>query len=111
MVNQNNLHGRQKPSQQPHPLTFLMVHPLVIVEKNVQMAWTKQIKRHHCPLQKVYGEWVQALVQRFLGKDWWRLVMVIKAMINQSWLTLVHPNDPTNRFAESLYPFPSQFLE
>lgn len=36
MVNQNNLHAKHKPSQHPPPLTFLMVHPLVIVEKNVQ---------------------------------------------------------------------------
>ena len=33
MANQNNLHAKHKPSQHPHPLTFLMVHPLGIVEK------------------------------------------------------------------------------
>ena len=86
MANLKNLRAKHKPSQHPHPLTFLMVHPLVIVEITLQMAWTKQIKRL-------------------------RLVMVIKATINQSWLTLVHPNDPTNRFAESLYPFSLQLLE
>lgn len=104
------------PPSSPTPLTFLMVHPLVIVEKNVQMAWTKQIKCHHCPLQKLYGEWVQTFGETVCGivwvdKGWLRLVMVLKATINQSWLTLIHANDPTNRFAESLYPFPLQFLE
>ena len=38
MANQNNLHAKHKPSQHPHPLTFLMVHPLVIVEITLQMA-------------------------------------------------------------------------
>ena len=99
----------------PTPLTFLMVHPLVIVEITQQMAWTKQIKRRHSPLQKLYGEWVQAFGETVCGivwvdKDCLRLVMVLKATINQSWLTLIHPNDPTNRFAKGLYPFLLQFL-
>ena len=37
--------------------------------------------------------------------------MVFKAAINQSQVTLVHPNDPRNRCAENLCPFPLQFLE
>ena len=118
MANPKNLRAKQKPSQHPqhpHPLTFLMVHPLVIVEIIQQMAWTKQIKRRHSPLQKLYGEWVQAFGETVCGivwvdKDCLRLVMVLKATINQSWLTLIHPNDPTNRFAKGLYPFPLQFL-
>ena len=39
---------------------------------------------------------------KHLFSDW---SMVSKATINQSEVTLVHPNDPTNRCAESLYPF------
>lgn len=41
MTNPKNLRAKQKPSQRPqhsHPLTFLMVHPLVIVEIIQQMA-------------------------------------------------------------------------
>ena len=105
----------RSPPSTPTPLTFLMVHPLVIVEITQQMAWTKQIKRRHSPLQKLCGEWVQAFGETVCGivwldKDWLRLVMVLKATINQSWLMLIHPNDPTNRFAKGLYPLPLQFL-
>ena len=39
MANQNNLHAKQKPSKRPHPLTFLMVHPLVI---NIMYTWRTQ---------------------------------------------------------------------
>ena len=35
--------------------------------------------------------------------------MVRKVTINQSWVTLVHTNDPWNRCAERLYPFPLYF--
>ena len=43
MANPKNLRAKQKPSQHPQhshppPLTFLMVHPLVIVEITQQMA-------------------------------------------------------------------------
>ena len=38
MANQNNLHAKHKPSQHPHPLTFVIVHALVIVEITLQMA-------------------------------------------------------------------------
>ena len=39
--------------------------------------------------------------------------MVFKATINQSQVhvTLVHPNDPKNHCAESLYPFFFEFVE
>lgn len=54
-------------------------------------------------------------LQRFLrvvsvDKRWVWLVnkKASKATINQSWETLVHRNDPGNRYAESLYPFPLQ---
>ena len=39
---------------------------------------------------------------KHLFSDW---SMVSKATINQPEVTLVRPNDPTNRCAESLYPF------
>ena len=66
------------------------------------------------PVQKLLeGEWVQALgtvtsgiVQvdkTSVSYDW---SMVFKATINQSQVTLAHPNDPRNRSAQSLYPFP-----
>ena len=37
--------------------------------------------------------------------------MVFKATTNQSYVTLVHPTDPKNLCAESLYPFSFHFLE
>ena len=40
--------------------------------------------------------------------DW---SMVFKETMNQSQVTLVHPNDPKTRYAESLYQFPLQFLQ
>ena len=40
--------------------------------------------------------------------DW---SMAFKGTINQSYLKLVNPNEPSNRCAESLYPFYLQFLE
>ena len=49
----------------------------------------------------------------FLGRDEKRAplktptweAMVFKATINQSYVALVHPNDPTNRFTENVHPF------
>ena len=54
-----------------------------------------------------YKLWVQC----FLGRLGWESVshdwsIVIKATINQSQVTFVHPNDPGDRCAEILYPFP-----
>ena len=62
------------------------------------------------------GNGYKLLVQRFLGSFGWTNVsydwlMVFKATINQSYETLVHPTDPRNHCAESLYSFPLQFLE
>ena len=48
-----------------------------------------------------YKHWMQWFLGSF--DDW---SMVFKATINQSQATLVHPNGPRNRCAESLYPFP-----
>ena len=50
-------------------------------------------------------------LQWFLGRLGWKSVsydwsMVFKATINQSQVTFVHPNDPGDRCAEILYPFP-----
>ena len=42
------------------------------------------------------------------GYEW---LLVFKAAITQSKVTLVHRNDPRNRCAESLYPFLLQFPE
>ena len=59
-----------------------------------------------------YKLWVQSLGAfgwTSLSYDW---SIVFKATINQSYVTLVHQNDPGIRCAESfLYPFPLQFLE
>ena len=103
------------PTPPPPPLTFLMVHPLVIVEKKRTIGLNQSDNGSPFPLQKLYGEWVQAFGETVCGivwvdKDLLQLVMVLKATINQSSLTLVHANDPTNRFAGSFYPFSLQFL-
>ena len=92
-----------------------MVHPLVIVEKKRTIGLNQSDNGSPFPLQKLYGEWVQAFGETVCGivwvdKDLLQLVMVLKATINQSSLTLVHANDPTNRFAGSFYPFSLQFL-
>ena len=59
-----------------------------------------------------YKLWVQSLGAfgwTSVGYDW---SIVFKATINQSYVTLVHQNDPRTRCAESfLYPFAFQFLE
>ena len=61
-------------------------------------------------LQKLQGEWVQALGTVISGIVWvdkrcYDWSMVFKATINQSQVTLVNPNDPRDRCAEILYPF------
>ena len=64
------------------------------------------------PLFRNYkGNGYKLSVQPFLGSFGWTSnshdwLMVVKATINQSQVPFVHPNDPRNRCAESLYPFP-----
>ena len=63
-------------------------------------------------------KWVQAVatfISSIVSGIGWTSVsydwsMAFKATINQSLVTLAHPNDPTNHCAESLYLFPL-FLE
>ena len=73
--------------------------------------------RRAIPLSRNYeGNGYKILTPIFRGPfeqtsviyDW---SMVFKATINQSQVTLGHPNNPTNRCAESLYPFFLQFME
>ena len=60
------------------------------------------------PLFRNYtGNGYNLPVQTFLGLFGWTSIsydwlMVLKATINQSQVPLVHPNDPRNRWAESL---------
>ena len=61
--------------------------------------------------KKLTGERVQALGAVINGLFEWTSVsydwsMVFKATSNQSEVTLVHPQDPRDRCAHSLYPFP-----
>ena len=55
------------------------------------------------------------MVSSFWNNDFWDSLevqaMVFKATTNQPYVTLVHPTDPKNLCAESLYPFSFHFLE
>ena len=70
-------------------------------------------KSTYSSLQNSRGNGYKLWVQWFLGLVKWTTLrywsMVRKVTINQSWVTLVHTNDPWNRCAERLYPFPLYF--
>ena len=77
------------------------------------MPKTRGCPRHcNTPFQKkLTGERVQALGEVINGSFEWTSVsydwsMVFNAAVNQSEVTLLHPQDPRNRCAHSLYPFP-----
>ena len=52
---------------------------------------------------EILGKWVQVLGRQAVRSYDWS--MVFKGTINQSYLKLVNPNEPSNHCAESLYPF------
>ena len=65
------------------------------------------------------GKWVQVLGSVSSGIVWADKLYVVmigrwysrEPLNNQSYLKLVNPNEPSNRCAESLYPFYLTFLE
>ena len=86
----------------------------VMLQRNLYVKYYS-VKRHLAILyfrnsrKNGYKLWVQW----FLGSIGWNTdwSMVFKATINQSKVTLVHRNYPRHLCAESIYPFPLQFLE
>ena len=74
----------------------------------LRLAWHPRLYRLHSRNYKGIG--YKLSMQRFLVSFGWTSVtydwlMVALNTIDQSQLTLVHPKDPRNHCAESLYPF------
>ena len=56
---------------------------------------------------EILGKWVQVLGRQAVRSYDWS--MVFKGTINQSYLKLANPNEPSNHCVESLYPFYLKF--